>query len=222
MSGQKNCFRLRVAAVLLLSVFISAAAGCGDLSMPVEESAPEKLEDEVVEPDPLQEELQIDDKSEPEKALLTDYYWPWISHGHLVLSTGEIVLGPDLLQSDLGFIGEFPPGRSYSGRLVWPIIDTDLSDLEWAELTFEVEFYLDNQWHHNLNFSFDLEEIRPVSGESGLQEFPLDLYEEQEGFTVRITGMVLAKNQEKEIAPEPISFLALDVEMIAQDNPNKE
>lgn len=221
MSGQKNCFRIRVAAVLLLAVFLSAA-GCGDLSTPVEEIAPEELEGEVIEPDPVEIEAQADDKAESEPSLLTDYYWPWISHGQLILSTGEIVLGPDLLQSDLGFIGEFPPGHSYGGRLVWPVLDTDLSDLEWAELTFEVESYQDNEWHHNLNFTFSLEEIRPVPGESGLQEFPLDLYEEQEGFSVRITGMVLAKNQEREIAPEPISFLALDVEMIAQDNPNKE
>ncbi len=147
-----------------------------------------------------------------------DYYWPWLSHGNLLLSSGEAILGPDLFESDLGFIAEFPVGTEYSGRVIWLVEDSDVFALEWVDLSFDVEYYEQNEWVFAVTFDFMIENLQVEQDDEGLQEFSLDLYDEQEGFAVRIEKILLGENMEGEFSTEPIDYVALDITMIASGN----
>lgn len=200
---------LAVLALLFLS-------GCGPDPEPVEDPA-DPEEEEVREPivEEPEEEEPVDEA--PETA--PTYFWPWLSHGHLILSTGEVIIGPDLLESESGFIAEFPPGHSYSGRLVWPAVESDLFALEWVSLSFTVDFYDQYELQFDLDFDFDIVDLRPEPGEEGIQQFELELVDEQKGFRVEIDRIILGKEQEGNFIAGPFDFVALDIVISALEMP---
>ena len=147
------------------------------------------------------------------------YYWPWLSHGLLELSSGEIVAGPDLFESELGFISEFTQDYSYEGRLYWLVQDTDVFALEWANLSFSVEYYEDFEWQHELTYEFQVEELQPEPADDGTQEFTLNLVEQHEGFEVTLVKIIMGKEQEGSFTTDPINYVALDIKMQVVSNP---
>ncbi|MCJ7805993.1 MAG: hypothetical protein MUP57_00390 [Clostridia bacterium] len=172
------------------------------------------------EPDAVIEEDIVVEDTVPETPLtVSTYYWPWISHGHLDLSNGEIIPGPDLFESDLGFISEFTKDYSYSGQLVWLVEESDVFALEWVTLSFNVEYYDLNERIFDLYYEFTIEDLQPVPGDEGLQEFELNLVDHQEDFEVAITKIVLGKERESNFNGEPICYVALEIEMRVVGNP---
>ena len=175
---------------------------------------PDEPPDVVVE-EPDGDEVDNDADEEivrPPHAAAT-YYWPWLSHSLLELSSGEIVAGPDLFESDLGFIAEFTEDYSYNGRLYWLVQDTDVFALEWVILSFSVEYFEDFEWQLELNYEFLIEGLQPEPADEGLQIFTVDLVEQQEGFEVTVENIILGKEQEGSFATDPINYVALDIKM---------
>ncbi len=186
---------------------------CSIISCSPDQLFPEKP-DEAVEEDIVVEETV------PETPLtVSTYYWPWISHGRLDLSSGEIIPGPDLFESDLGFISEFTEDYSFKGQLVWLVEESDVFALEWVTLSFNVEYYDLNERMFDHYYEFTIEDLQPVPGDEGLQEFELNLVDHQEDFEVAITKIVLGKERESSFSAEMICYVALEIEMKVVGNP---
>jgi hypothetical protein len=191
--------------LLFMALILFFPFGCS----PVDQAPPEPVNEE---PDPV-DEPEIEE-AEPELPVtVTTYYWPWISHGQLELSSGEIIIGPDLFESDLGFIGEFTAETLYDGRLIWRVESTDLFTVEWLLLIFDVEFFDQSEVEETYTFNFLIEDLQPEPGEEGLQEFEVDLSERQQDFVVTIKRVVLGKEVESAYASDPVNYIALDLEM---------
>jgi hypothetical protein len=202
-SGRLLFLALSIVTILLLS------SGCGSRVSPPVETADPVIEDPAVEETPSTIPLT-----------LSTYYWPWISHGMLDLSSGEVIPGPDLFESDLGFIDEFtsdnPP---FSGRLVWLVQDTDVFTLEWIRLSFNVDYYDQHEWVSDSHYQFEIDGLQPEAADDGLQEFAVDLVEQQNGFEVVVKKVLLGKEQKGSFSNDPINFIALDLEMRVIDSP---
>ncbi|MBW6463034.1 MAG: hypothetical protein ACNA7Z_07105 [Dethiobacteria bacterium] len=196
---------------VVVIVSIGLIAGCGLFHEPVSEPVVE----EVADPDPVTEE----EGSAEEPAMIVTYYWPWVSHGQVELSSGEIIIGPDLFESDHGFIGEFTVGSSYDGRLLWRVDSTDLFLLEWVSLTFDVDYYNQAEWESSSTFYFRIDDLQPEPGDEGLQHFTVNISERHEDFEVKIKQVLLGKEEEGSIAAEPLNYIAFDIEMTVIDNP---
>lgn len=194
-------------SAILAVLFIFALAGC----------APEPEQVDEPEEDPVLENEENHEMEDPD--LPTNYFWPWLSHGQLALSSTEVVDGPHLFESDTGFIGEFTRDAEYSGRVVWLVQNTDVFEIEWITLTFDVEYFTFQERQIRLNFSFEIENLEPDSEDKGVQIFETDLVEEQESFRVQISRVVLGKQQEGSFTADPIDYVALDVEMAVVDKP---
>lgn len=205
--------KIKSAVRLLFLVLLEMFLLCSIISCSPDQLFPEKP-DEAVEEDIVVEETI------PETPLtVSTYYWPWISHGHLDLSSGEIIPGPDLFESDLGFISEFTEDYSFKGQLVWLVEESDVFALEWVTLSFNVEYYDLNERIFDLYYEFTIEDLQPVPGDEGLQEFELNLVDHQEDFEVAITKIVLGKERESNFIAEPICYVALEIEMRVVGNP---
>ncbi len=204
----------QVSKTLLLSlfvlIFLLVSAGCDPEPGVIEdllEDEPEEVEDHEIE-DPVDEEPPEERPETP-----SNYYWPWLSHGHLDLSSGEVIAGPDLFESELGFIAEFTVDYSYEGLLVWVIEESDVFALDWVSLSFDVEYFEDSNRVFDISYDFRIEDLQPEPGEKGIQEFPVNLVREEEGFEVAIHKVVLGKEQESSISAAPINYVALEMEM---------
>jgi len=196
---------------IIISSFLVITAGCDSLSEP--------LADPVIE-EPPAPDSETDEEPSPEDSLaVTTYYWPWISHGQVVLSSGEIIIGPDLFESDPGFIGEFVPGTNYDGRLLWRVENTDLLLMEWITLTFDVDYYIESEWESTSTFHFQLNDLQPEPMNGGRQQLQVNLSERKEDFEVTIKQLYLGIEEVGNIAKEPISYIAFDIEMKVVDNP---
>ncbi len=195
---------------LILLVLLFPIYGCDVEPVVVEDPVDEEPFDleEIENDDPID---QVPSEERPESP--ATYYWPWLSHGHLDLSSGEVIAGPDLFESELGFIVEFTENYSYDGLLVWLVEDTDVFALEWVTLTFDVEYFEDSDWAHAINYEFRIEDFKPEPGEEGIQEFAVELVEEKQGFEVAIKRIVLGKEQEGSLSSTPINYVALEIEM---------
>ncbi len=211
----KTCGRFFLAGILLFALLVTAS-GCGDDPEVIDDDLNdlEEITDEELIDEEVTEEEPFDERPEDPE----DYYWPWLSHGHLALSSGEIIPGPDLFESDLGFIGEFAEGDRYEGLLVWVVEESDVFELEWVVLSFDVEYFEGSQWAFDFNFEFQIDGIEPVPADEGRQEFLLDVAEKENGFGIVIRRIVLAKGQEGMIAPDPVDYVALEIEMYIDEN----
>lgn len=206
--------RINGGRIFLFGVVIIAcivlSTGCGLVHEPVTEPVP----DETADPDPvIEEEAPVE-----EPAAIVTYYWPWVSHGQVELSNGEIIVGPDLFESDLGFIGEFTPGSSYDGRLLWRVDGTDLFLLEWVSLTFDVDYFNQSEWESSSTFHFRIDDLQPEPGDEGLQHFTVNILERHEDFEVKIKQVLIGKEEEGSFAAEPLNYIAFDIEMAVVDN----
>lgn len=147
------------------------------------------------------------------------YYWPWISHGELLLSNGTSSGGPDLFESSPGFIAEFSPGHRFSGYLYWLFDREDLLEIEWADLAFLVERYESNEWISTAEFNFYMEGLTLSPGEEGTIWFDVDQVNSIDGFTVSIREARIGIDQDSDYSSEPINYIALQVEMTADQAP---
>ncbi len=183
---------------------------------------PDQEIEDVIPIDELENVDQSDSVQAPveEIVIVTDYYWPWINHGQLELSSGEVILGPDIFESDYGFIGEFTENVAYEGRLIWRVEETDVFSLEWVNLEFDVDYYNKSEWESSSHFIFLIEGLAPEPADDGLQQFPLNLREKIENFEVIIKTVYLGKEEEGSFSTEPINYVAFDVEMKVVDNPD--
>lgn len=200
-----NMFAVIVFLVLLLP------AACAPEDEPAEVEEVEELLETV---EAVEEELAAE-----ESVQVATYYWPWISHGQVALSSGEIIIGPDLFESELGFIGEFTPGDGYEGRLVWRVEDTDVFTLEWISLTFDVDYFKQSEWNSVNSFEFMIDNLQPESGDDGVRELPVNVSELHDNFEVSIRNIVLGKESEGSFSTDPISYIAFDITMRVLENP---
>ncbi len=202
-------------SLFLAMVLLFIASGCAPDHEPVvdpDEDPVEVNEEEV--PEPVNDEIEVED---PEPA--ENYFWPWLSHGQLVLSSTEVIDGSHLFESDTGFVGEFTRGTDYSGRIVWLVKQTDVFEIEWVALTFDVDYYALHEREFELNFMFEIEDLDPEPEDKGDQVFKVDLAEEQEGFRVVIDRVILGKEQEGSFTTDPIDYVALEIELRVVDKP---
>lgn len=213
--------------IFFLVISLLIIAGCEtDPDTAVDPDPDEEVED-VPEPDLPEGDLDPDDtdpaervEEEVDEPLMTgDYFWPWISHSQLTLSSGEVIDGPHLFESDAGFVAEFTREYEYSGRIVWLVENTDVFTIEWVTLNFDVEYYEDNEWVFDFQFNLEFDDLEPEPADEGLQEFELDITEEQEGFKVVVDKIILGKEKEGSFTTDPIDFVALEIEMTVVDKP---
>lgn len=154
-----------------------------------------------------------DDTPSPDR-----YYWPWLSHGQLLLSSGEVAVGPDLFESDPGFIIEITEDHGFTGRLVWLLDESDPFLLEWIMLNFFVEYYEDNNRDADMEFQFTIDQFQLDPEGPPLQEFTLDLTDAQHGFQVRLSRVLFGREQESALTGAILNYVALDLEMSVADN----
>ncbi len=171
---------------------------------------------------PVGNEEPVEEEAPPEKeppVMAATYFWPWLSHSRLVLSSGEVIDGPNLFESDTGFVAEFTEDYYYSGRVVWLVDKTDVFKLEWITLTFDVDFFDLHEWEHDFAFQFNVEDINVRPGDEGTREIALNLVEEQHGFKVTLDSLILGKKQESDFATEPLDYVALVISLSVVDMP---
>lgn len=193
-------------------IFIFALNGCG----------PAQVFPEEPDTDEIQEEPDQPKEAEPvyeEPPAVTTHYWPWISYGHLDLSSGEVILGPDPFESDLGYIAEYTEAYSFDGLLLWLVDTSDVFELEWVTLSFHVDYYDQDERLFELYFEFDIEDLQPEPGDDGLQEFAVNLVDEQKGFEVTVKKVLLGKEQQSSLSDKLISYVGLQVEMRVTGKP---
>jgi len=160
-----------------------------------------------------------DPAAEEELYAVLNYYWPWISHGHLDLSSGETVSGPDLFESDPGFIAEFNEDISFDGLLVWKVEKTDVFMLEWVRLSFHVEYYEQYERLLDLYYEFLIDELLSEPMDNGIREYAVNLVDRQEDFEVEIKKIILGKEQHSSFSVDPINYVAIELEMKVKGNP---
>ncbi len=199
--------------IALIALFLMLNISCG-LDALEEEILPE----EIIASD-LEDEEQPSEVSPPdEPSTVKTFYWPWISHGQLVLSSGEVLIGPDLFMSAPGFIAEISEDYFFEGRLVWLVEESDPLAVEWVSLHFFVEFYegLDRAEDIEFEFMIDQFDLKPDGPE--VQEFKVELNEQQYGFETRINSIAFGRDQQSEHTEAMLNFVALDVEMRVVEN----
>lgn len=199
--------------IALIALILMLSTSC-DLETMEEEILPE----EIIFSD-LEEEEQPSEVSSPDEPSTAEkYYWPWISHGQLVLSSGEVIIGPDLLESDPGFIAEISEDYFFEGRLVWLVKESDPLDIEWVSLHFFVEYYEGLDRGEDIEFQFMIDQFDLKPDGTKVQEFKVELYEQQYGFETRINSIAFGRDQHSEHAEAMLNFVALDVEMKVAEN----
>lgn len=208
----KRLLFLAFSLILLLLITV----GCSpDPVVPDEPTVDEPVE----EPEEIEEEETEAETPDAPPVSVPTYYWPWISHGLLDLSSGEVISGPDLFESELGFIAEFTEDYSYEGWLYWLVEDSDVFELDWVTLSFNVEYYEDYEWQYELNYDFEIDNLQPEPADDGVQEFTVNIVDRQEDFEVTVKRVVLGKEQEGSFTTDPINYIALEIEMQVVANP---
>lgn len=203
--------------IVLAIVFIAGCdTGNGEPSEPpeVEPVDPGEL--------PVEEEPQPDRPEEESPLLGTDHYWPLLNLGDLVLSSGEYISGPDMLESDPGFMAELSESQGYEGRLVWRVEESNPLTLEWIILAFDVEYYEQGELAELLNFEFEITGFGPLPPRPSLQEIELDLVEQRGPLTVSLRRLILGQEQESVYLVQPFDYLGLELEMKVEDSEERE
>ncbi len=218
--------KIRALMLMFLLALLIAFAGAGCDPGPIVTEY--ILEDE---PNGLPEDdsaLPVPDEPEPDEAedpadepagTPSTYYWPWLSYGHLDLSTGEIIAGPDLLRSEPGFTTEFTDQYSYEGMLIWLVEESDVFELEWVALSFNVDYYEDSELAFDFSFELRVDDLQPDPGDEGIQVFSADIVQQEHGFEVAIAELYLGKAQAGTLSAEPVDYVALELKINVVGNP---
>lgn len=219
-----NKIRMLTLVFLLALLIVFAGTGCDPEPGVIEDIVEDHLnglpEDDNDLPDPDEPDpIEPEDPVEEPAGTPSTYFWPWMSHGHLDLSTGEVISGPDFFESEPGFMAEFTEDYSYEGRLVWLVDESDVFALEWVMLSFNVDYFEDSERAADIAFDFEIENIQPVPGDDGLQEFTVSLVQQEQGFEVAINKIILGKEQESSFSTGLINYVALEIEMRVLGNP---
>ena len=192
--------------IVFAMTFIFAVNGCGPEQLFPEEPVVDQNDEE---PDrPLEVEPVYEEPPD-----VTIHYWPWISYGHLDLSSGEVILGPDPFESDLGYIAEYTEAYSFDGLLIWLVDTSDVFEIEWVTLSFHVDYYDQDERLFELYYEFAIEDLQPEPGDDGLQELAVNLVVEQRGFEVAVKKVLLGKEQQSSFSDKLINYVGLEMEM---------
>lgn len=154
------------------------------------------------------------------EVLVTDYYWPWINHASATLSSGEVIVGPDIFESDHGFIAEYTENYSYEGRITFLVEDSDVFSLTWLSLQFDVDYYRQGELESGQELTFLLEDFRPEAAGDGVQQFEVNVTEQTGGFVATIKKLYLGKEEAGSFSTEPLNYVAFDVEIKVSQNPD--
>lgn len=218
--------------IFLLAMLLIAATGCDPETDVIGDIVEEELND--LDPDDMEEfEPDEPDPFEPEEpadevtGTPSTYYWPWLSHGIMDLSSGEVIPGPEIIMSDPGFMAEFTEDYKYEGQLFWLVEDSNVFTLEWVLLSFSVDYFENGDLARELNFEFRIDEIEPTEEAeepeaaeeaAELQEYEVNYSKIIDGFAVEINKVVLGREQESSISAEPVNFVALEVIMYVESD----
>ena len=169
-------------------------------------------------------EHQKEERTSTGQALLlssgpADYYWPWIDHARIELSSGEVIEGPDIFESDYGFIKEYAINDSYVGQLVFRVEESDVFSLKWINLQLDVDYFQAGQWVLSRSLTFSADDFIAEAADDGLQEYSLNLGEQAEGFAVNIKKLQLGKETGGSFSTEPLNYVAFEIEMKAVKSP---
>ncbi len=154
-----------------------------------------------------------------EGAAPANYYWPWVDHALVELSSGEVIEGPDIFESDYEFITEYAAGESYLGRLVFRVEESDVFSLQWINLQLDVDYYEGGQWVLSRSLTFLLDDFVTEVADDGVEEYVMSKQEQAEGFVVSIKKLQLGKEAEGSFSTEPLNYVAFEVEMKALKSP---
>jgi len=218
--------------LLTIAMILIVAAGCdpdtdviGDI---VEEELNDFDPDDVEEADPEEPDLlEPEEPSDEVTGTPPTYYWPWLSHAILDLSSGEVIAGPDIIMSDPGFMAEFTEDYRYEGRLFWVVEESNVFTLDWVHLSFSVDYFDDSDFARELNFEFRIEDFEPTEEVQGidpaeeaiwLMEYEADYLQIVGGFAVEINSIILGKGQESSIGVDLVDYVALEIVMYVEDN----
>ncbi len=217
--------------IFLFAMLLITAAGCDPETDVIGDIVEEELNDhdpnDVEEADPEEPDLlEPEETTDEVTGTPPTYYWPWLSHAILDLSSGEVIPGPDIIMSDPGFMAEFTEDYSYEGQLYWVVEGSNVFTLEWLHLSFSVDYFDDSDIARELNFEFRIEDIEPTEDaedaesveEAGLQEHAVDYSESIDGFAVEINRIILGRGQESSISAESVDFVALEIAMYVEAN----
>lgn len=212
---RRYCSILLLLSFFLITAVLSLSGGCTPDPVITDDQEDEPLEEiEIEEPD-FTDDDQVVEAPKP----ATNYFWPLLNHAQLVLSSTEIIDGPNLLESDTGFVGEFTRDSEYNGRMIWLVDKTEVFEVEWLLLSFDVEYYAQHELQFILNFGLEIEDLQPEPFQEGLQVYDVVQVEEQKGFRIVINRVVLGKDQESSLTDDPIDFVALDLSITVVDKP---
>ena len=218
--------------LIFLAMLLTAASGCDPETDVIGDIVEEELNDldpnDVEEADPDEPDLIVPEESTDEvTGTPPTYYWPWLSHAIMDLSSGEVITGPDIIMSDPGFMAEFTEDYSYEGQLFWVVEDSDVFALEWVHLSFSVDYFDEDDVASELNFEFRIDDIEPTEEAegvdpaeeaAGLQEHEVDYSEIIDGFTVEIKSVILGRGQESSISTGPIDYVSLEIIMYVESD----
>jgi hypothetical protein len=196
----------RYFVLVLVLVMIFASAGCGEQEGASGDPEPDGTESGDV----------GEDEGEGEGEEDKPYFYPWISHSTLMLSTGEALYMVDLFESDIGYIGDFTPDYFFEGTLVWIVEESNVFDVEWLELLFDVDDHhydtIDDEFL--IEFMIPIEDFfdnNPASGPD-MESYELNIVEHRQGFEIKISQITFAQNQE-DFEGNSINYVAMQVEM---------
>ncbi len=217
--------------LFIFTLLLITAVGCDPetdvISDIVEDEINDTDPDDVEEADP--EEPDLPEPEEPAEEITgtpPTYYWPWLSHAILELSSGELIAGPDIIMSDPGFMAEFTEEYSYEGRLFWLVEESNVFTLDWIHLSFNVDFFDDSDFARELNFEFRMDDFEPTEEVQGidpaeeaiwLMDYEADYLQIVDGFAVEINSIILGKGQESSIGVDLVDYVALEIVMYVED-----
>jgi hypothetical protein len=199
-----NLSILPLALLAIMTLFIVTGCNAQDETAETNDAGLEETTDEQPE------------QAEDEK-LSEAVYHPWLITGKLNLSTGETLNKLYEDESDSAHSVSLSKQDSFKGNVVWLVKESDVFAVEWLELSFSVHdlSYEEGQVEYDLFFDITIEGINPKSDKEGIQEFEVAQTFTEQGFTVTINRVILAKQQEN-TAGELIDYVALNLEMKAE------
>ncbi len=199
-------FIITIMFMITMMIMFTVVTGC---NFPDEAISEDEENHEVAAEDETAAEDEADDRDE-------GHYWPWLGHGNLILSTGEEIPEASFFVSDNDDIGkEFTSGDMVEVKKIWPVIEDDVFEAEWVKLVFDVtNNYVDmSADNYKLDFEIVIDIVaNDEPAEGNLREYEVDIVEVIDDFAVRISKVILAREQQNH-DDELYDYVALVVSM---------